>query len=74
MIAYSLKEAYAKCLTMCVMERTRNTSMANAAELFGVSATQIKSFEELKTINLQLLKEYMDYFGIAFSCEIEKME
>jgi len=74
MIAYSLKEAYAKCITMCVIERTRQISMTKAAELFGVSVTQIKSFEEVKTINLQLMKDYMDYFGIAFSCEIEKME
>lgn len=74
MIAYSLKEAYAKCITMCVIERTRQMSMTRAAELFGVSNTQVKSFEEVRVINLQLLKDYMDYFGIAFSCEIEKME
>lgn len=73
MIAYSLKEAYAKAVTMCVIERSRRHSVKQISEFLDVSRTQINSFETLKTINLQLLKDYMEFYEIGFSCEIDKL-
>ena len=73
MVANSLSEAYIKALTMCVTERLRRgiPRMAMAERLF-ISDTRLRNLEEMKTVDVRLVDEYMYEWGHKIQSKIGK--
>lgn len=74
MIVKSFTEAYVKAVTLVSLERQLKATRLTMSRNTGYSPTAIKNFEELNTVNIDLLDRYMEELNIFFRAEIEKIE